>query len=100
MDKNTNENVVTSEDLILIGEAIKTQKQFINSIIENQKYDGEKDDFFINKCNELYDDYTKLFTRLTKFMVNSVGEYGTFPSSFFIIPIVEVEGGDINGLKQ
>ena len=100
MDRDINENVVTSEDLILIGEAIKTQKQFINSIIEDQRYDGKKNDVFINKCNEMYDDYTKLFTRLANFMINSVGEYGTLPPTFLLIPIVSIEDGDINGFEQ
>lgn len=100
MSKGIFDSIVTSEDLVMIGEAIKTQKHAIESIIEDKKYDGEKNNEFIDKCNEMYDRYSELFTRLLQFMIKYIDDKGMNPSVYFLIPIVPVEDGDTDGTKQ
>ena len=100
MSKDIVDNIVTSEDLVMIGEAIKTQKRAIMSIIEDKKHDGEKNNEFIDKCNQLYDKYSELFTRILQFMINNINDKGMNPSAYFLIPIVPVEDGDTDGFEQ
>ena len=100
MSKDILDSIVTSEDLVMIGEAIKTQKHAIESIIEDKKYDGEKNNEFIDKCNQLYDRYSELFTRLVQFMIKHIDDKGMNPSAYFLVPIVPVEDGDTNGIQQ
>lgn len=97
---NKDNGKITAFEFVLIMEALGHMQQFIDYAIQDAENKNET--IVAQKSKAVYNDYTKLYTKLLSLMTESIDENGNNPREFAIFPIVDVIIEEVfkNGFEQ